>query len=105
MQEKTTVEPTYSLNCLLPGAGFLPVECFRELTTEEAALRHQLELRGRAGALSRSSGVNSVGRLQILSPSLAGVRIWGDKQKVEEASIDAKIALGSCRLASCIVPP
>ena len=39
--EPTSITP----KLLLPGAEFLPVKHFRELTSEEAALRHRLELK------------------------------------------------------------
>ena len=40
------VERTHNTQkLLLPGSDFLPVDRLRELTTEEAALRHRLELK------------------------------------------------------------
>ena len=39
--EQTPITP----KMLLPGADFLPAEHLRDLTDEEAALRHRLELR------------------------------------------------------------
>jgi hypothetical protein len=94
MQEKTTVEPTaITPKLLLPGAGFLPVECFHELTTEEAALRHRLELRVERALYRVAVALTQLDGCKSSSAHPWLVRIWGDKQKVEEASKDAKIAL------------
>ena len=43
------MEPTdITQKLLLPGADFLTVERLHELTSEEAALRHRLELKASA---------------------------------------------------------
>lgn len=88
------MEPTaITQKLLLPGAGFLPVECFRELTTEEAALRHRLELRVERSLYRVAVGLAQLDGCKSSSAHSWLVRIWGDKQKVESASIDAKTAL------------
>ncbi len=98
------MEPTDITQKLL-----LPVACascqrshFGELTTEEAALRHRLELK--ASTVSERRTVEralyraAVGLAQLDGCKSSSahpwlVRIWGDKQKVEFTSIDAMIAL------------
>ena len=77
----------------LPGADFLPAECWHELTSEEAALRHRLELKVER-ALSRVAvGLTELDGCKSSSTHPWLVRIWGDKQKVEKAYTELKIAL------------
>lgn len=88
------MEPTaITQKLLLPGADFLPVECLRELTSEEAALRHRLELRIERALYRVAVGLTELDGCKSSSAHPWLVRIWGDKQKVEEASTDAIIAL------------
>ena len=79
---------------LLPGSDFLPAERLRELTSEEAALRHRLELKVERALYRVAVGLTQIDDCKSSSsnrPWLA--RIWGNEQKVEEASGDAKMAL------------
>ena len=78
---------------LLSGADFLPVKHFRELTSEEAALRHRLELRVERALYKVAVGLAQLDGCKSSSAHSWLVRIWGDKQKVAEASTDAKMAL------------
>jgi hypothetical protein len=78
---------------LSPGTDFLPVECFRELTTEEAALLHRLELKVERALYRVAVGLAQLDGCKSSSAHPWLVRIWGDKQKVKEASIDLKMAL------------
>ena len=78
---------------LLPGADFLPVERLHELTSDEAALLHRLELKVER-ALSRVAvGLTELDGCKSSSTHPWLVRIWGDKQKVEKAYTELKIAL------------
>ena len=78
---------------LSPPVDSLPAERLRELTSEEAALRHRLELKVERALYRVAVGLTQLDGCK--SPSVHSwlVRIWGDKQKVEEATIDAKMAL------------
>lgn len=86
--EPTTIPPK-----LLPGADFLPVKHFPELTSEEAALRHRLELKVERALYKVAVGLVQLDGCKSSSAHSWLVRIWGDKQKVEEASTDVKMAL------------
>lgn len=89
-----TVEPTaITPNLLLPGAGFLPVECSRELTTEEAALRHRLEMKVERELYRVAIGLTQLDGCKSSSNRSWLTRIWGNKQKLEESSTAAKMAL------------
>ena len=89
-----TVEPTaITPKFLLPGAESLPVGDFRELSNEEAALRHRLELKVERTLYKVAVGLTQLDDCKSSSAHSWLVRVWGDKQKVEEASIDAMIAL------------
>lgn len=87
------MEPTAITQKLLPGADFLPVERLRELTAEEAALRHRLELKVERALYRVAVGLTELDGCNSSSAHSWLVRIWGNKHKVEEASIDAKTAL------------
>ena len=89
-----TVESTsITQKLLLPGADFLPAERLHELTSEEAALRHRLELKVERALYRVAVGLTQLDGCKSDSAHPWLVRIWGDKQKVESASIDAKNAL------------
>ena len=90
----TKVEPTaLTPKLLLPGADFLPVKYFPELTSEEAALRHRLELKVERALYKLAVGLTQLDGCKSDSAHSWLVRIWGDERKVEEASTDAKMAL------------
>ena len=87
--EQTPIIP----KMLLPGADFLPAERLCELTNEEAALRHRLELRVERALYRAAVGLTQLGNCEsddTISPWLA--RMWGDEQKVEFAISEAKMA-------------
>ena len=72
---------------------YLPVEFFRELTSDEAALLHRLELKVERALYRVAVGLTQLDGCKSPSTHSWLVRIWGDKRKVESASIDAKVAL------------
>lgn len=79
---------------LSPPVESLPAERLRELTSEEAALRHRLELKVERALYRVAVGLTQLDDCKSSSskrPWLA--RIWGNEQKVEFASGDAKMAL------------
>ena len=78
---------------LLPRADFLPVEHFRELTSDEATLRHRLELKVERALYRVAVGLTELDGCKSDSANSWLARIWGDKQKVESASIDVLMAL------------
>ncbi len=84
------MEPTAAITpeLLLPGAGFLPVEHLHELTAEEAALRHRLELKVERALYRVSGGLTELDGCKSSSTHPWLVRIWGYRQKVEKAAID-----------------
>ena len=89
-----TVESTsITQKLMLPGADFLSAERLHELTSEEVALRHRLELKVERALYRVAVGLTQLDGCKSNSAHPWLVRIWGDKQKVEEASIDAKTAL------------
>ena len=87
--EPTAITPKF----LLPGAESLPVGDFRELSNEEAALRHRLELKVERTLYKVAVGLTQLDDCKSSSAHSWLVRIWGDKHKVKSASIDVKIAL------------
>lgn len=79
---------------LLPGADSLPAENLRDLTDEEAALRHRLELKVERALYRAAVGLTQLGNSEshnLIHPWLA--RTWGDEQKVEFAISEAKMIL------------
>ena len=87
------MEQTVITQKLLLGADLLPVKHFCELTAEEAALRHRLELRVERMLYQVAVGLTELDGCKSSSAHAWLVRIWGDKQKVESASIDVLMAL------------
>ncbi len=78
---------------LLPRADLQPAEHLHELTSDEAALLHRLELKVERALYRVAVGLTQLDGCKSSSAHSWLVRIWGDEQKVESASIDAKIAL------------
>ncbi len=88
------MEPTdITQKLLLPGSDFPPVERLLELTNEEAALRHRLEFRVERALYRVAVGLTELDDCKSSSTHPWLVRIWSNKQKVESASIDVKMAL------------
>ena len=88
--EQTSITP----KLLLPGADVLPAERLRELTNEEATLRHRIELRVEQALYRVAVGLTQLGNgesYDTTSPRLA--RMWGDEQNVEFAISEAKMVL------------
>lgn len=93
-RDSTIVEPTdITPKLLLPGGELVPAEHLHELTSDEAALLHRLELKVERALYRVAVGLTQLDGCKSSSVSSWLVRIWGDEQKVESASIDAKIAL------------
>ncbi len=78
---------------LLPPVDSLPAERLAELTSEEAALLHRLELKVERALYRVAVGSTELDDCKSSSIHPWLVRIWGNKQKVESASIDLKMAL------------
>ena len=78
---------------LLPRADLQPAEHLHELSSDEAALLHRLELKVERALYRVAVGLTQLDGCKSSSAHSWLVRIWGDEQKVESASIDAKIAL------------
>ena len=78
---------------LLPGVDLPPVDRLRELSSDEAALLHRLELKVERALYRVAVGLTQLDGCKSPSAHAWLVRLWGDKQKVEEATIDAKMAL------------
>ena len=87
------MEPTDITPKLLPGGELVPAEHLHELTSDEAALLHRLELKVERALYRVSGGLTELDDCKSSSNHPWLVRIWGNKQKVEEASIDVKMAL------------
>ena len=78
---------------LLHGVDLPPVDRLRELSSDEAALLHRLELKVERALYRVAVGLTQLDGCKSSSAHSWLVRIWGDEQKVESASIDAMIAL------------
>lgn len=78
---------------LLPGVDLPPVDRLRELTSDEAALLHRLELKVERALYRAAVGLTQLDDCKSPSAHSWLVRIWGDKQKVEKAYTELKIAL------------
>lgn len=79
---------------LLPPVDFLPAERMAELTSEEAALLHRLELKIERALYRATVGLIHLTNCESYDPSHSWLaRIWGDEQKVKGAVSEAKMAL------------
>lgn len=78
---------------LLPGVDLPPVDRLRELTSDEAALLHRLELKVERALYRAAVGLTQLDDCKSPSAHSWQVRVWGDKQKVEKAYTELKIAL------------
>ncbi len=83
----------FSPRLLPPPVDSLPAERLAELTSSEAALRHRLELKVERALYRVAVGLTELDGCKSSSAHAWLVRIWGDKQKVESASIDVLMAL------------
>ncbi len=74
--------------------NFLPAKQFEELTSEEAALRHRLELKAERALYRASVGLQQLQGLQSYDSTPPWLsHLWGNEQKIEEASSEAMVAL------------
>ena len=78
---------------LLPGVDLPPVDRLRELSSDEAALLHRLELKVERALYRVAVGLTQLDGCKSPSAHAWLVRVWGDKQKVEKAYTELKIAL------------
>lgn len=79
---------------LLPPVDSLPAEQLAELTTEEAALLHRLELKVERALYRAALGLTQLANCESYDPTQRWLaRIWGNEQKVKGAVSEAKMAL------------
>ncbi len=79
---------------LLPRADFLLVECLCELTSDEAALLHRLELKVERALYRAAVGLTQLTNCESYDPTHPWLaHIWGHEQKVKGAVSEAKMAL------------
>jgi len=72
----------------------LPAKRFEELTSEEAALRHRLELKAERSLYKATVGLQRLQGLQTYDSTPAWLsHLWGNEQKIEEASSEAMTAI------------
>ena len=72
----------------------LPAKRFEELTSEEAALRHRLEMKAERALYKATVGMQRLQGLQPYDstpPWLSS--LWGSEQKIEAASSEAMMAI------------
>ncbi len=85
---------TLAAKSLPPSDGSLPAVPLEELTSEEAALRHQLEMKAERAIYRATVGLQRIqGLPQYDSTSPWLSELWGSEQKVEEAMSEAMGAL------------
>ncbi|MBV8887484.1 MAG: hypothetical protein JO235_26280 [Chroococcidiopsidaceae cyanobacterium CP_BM_RX_35] len=91
----TTVKSAAPTPKSLPSStGSLPTRPFEELTSEEAMLRQRLEMKAERALLKAAVGLRQIqGLQQYDSTSQWLSQQWGNKQKVEEAMLEAMRAL------------
>lgn len=74
--------------------NFLPAKRFEDLTSEEAALRHRLELKAERALYKASVGLQQLQGLQPYDSTPPWLsHLWGSEQKIEEASSEAMTAI------------
>jgi len=72
----------------------LPAKRFEELTSEEAALRHRLEMKAERALYKATVGLQRLQGFQTYDSTPPWVsNLWGSEQKIEEASNDAMMAI------------
>jgi len=89
------VKPTaLTPKSLLLPADFLPAKRFEELTSEEAALRHRLEMKAERALYKATVGLQRLQGLQSYDSTPPWLsHLWGSEQKIEEASSEAMTAI------------
>ncbi len=76
------------------SSNSLPAKRFEELTSEDAALRHRLELKAERALYKASVGLQQLQGLQSYDSTPPWLsHLWGNEQKIEEASSEAMVAL------------
>ena len=79
---------------LPPPVDSLLAERLCELTNEEAALRHRLELKVERALYRAAVGLTESANCESYNPSHPWLaRIWGDERKLKEAFSEAAMAL------------
>ena len=92
------MKPTpFTPKLLPPQTEFLPVKPLKELTNEEALLRHRLELRVERALYKAAVGLQHHNLQPVNSNQSRFSRLWGDEQSIEKALSEAKIALEELR--------
>lgn len=79
---------------LPPPTDSLLAERFYEITNEEAALLHRLELKIERALYRAAVGLRELANCDSYDPTQHWIaRVWGDEQKVKGALSEAKTAL------------
>lgn len=79
---------------LPPPVDSLPAKPLCELTNEEAALLHRLELKVERALYRAAVGLTQSSNCESYDPTYSWLaRIWGDEQKIEGAFAEALTAL------------
>jgi len=72
----------------------LPAKRFEELTSEEAALRHRLEMKAERALYKASVGLQQLQGLQPYDSTPPWLsHLWGSEQKIQEATSEAMAAI------------
>ena len=76
------------------SAGSLPTKPFEELSSEEATLRHRLEIKAERALFKAAVGTRKLKGLPSYDSTSSWLsQQWGNEQKVEEALSEAMVAL------------